>query len=275
MGYKLIAFDLDGTMLDKAKNVPTENMAAIRAAADKGVYIVPATGRIFKGIPPELRDLDFVRYCITINGAYLYDKATDAALYRAEIPLETTLQILEELNRLPVMPDVYQNGWGWMSQRHYDRAGEFISDPGVRRLITDLRTPVPELRDTLLKRGEPVQKMQAYFKDPALRLRTMEDIARRYPEINVTTSIENNMELNAKTADKGRALTALCAHLGICPEEAIAFGDGNNDATMLAAAGMGVAMANAVPEMKATADMVTASNNEAGVALALKQLGVI
>ena len=71
MDYRLIAFDLDGTFLDSEKNIPERNMAALKAAAEKGVYAVPATGRIFAGIPEELKSAPFIRYYVCINGAYV------------------------------------------------------------------------------------------------------------------------------------------------------------------------------------------------------------
>ena len=80
MQYRLIAFDLDGTLLDGEKHIPPENLAALYAAAERGMHIVPATGRIYPGLPEELRKLPFLRWCITINGAYVYDAEEDSAV---------------------------------------------------------------------------------------------------------------------------------------------------------------------------------------------------
>lgn len=76
MNYRLIAFDLDGTLLDSEKRIPAENIAALRRAAEKGAYIVPATGRILGGIPEELSALPFIRYYVCINGAAVMDAQT-------------------------------------------------------------------------------------------------------------------------------------------------------------------------------------------------------
>ena len=88
MSVKLIAFDLDGTFLDDKKNILPENIAALEKAAEKGVHIVPATGRIYKGIPEALRELPFMRWFITANGSYIYDAAEDRAAAKAEISAE-------------------------------------------------------------------------------------------------------------------------------------------------------------------------------------------
>ena len=86
-----------------------------------------------------------------------------------------------------------------------------------------------------------------------------------FPEIIATSSLKNNIEINSVRAGKGRALRALCAHLRIDPADTVAFGDGLNDADMLAAAGRGIAMENAVAAVKQKADAVTENNNDAGV----------
>ena len=87
MSIKILAFDLDGTLLDDRKQIPQENIEAIQSAAAKGVHIVPATGRIYKGIPEELKSLPFMRWFITANGSYLYDAAEDHAAARAEMEM--------------------------------------------------------------------------------------------------------------------------------------------------------------------------------------------
>ena len=92
-----------------------------------------------------------------------------------------------------------------------------------------------------------------------------------FPELAVTSSVRNNIELNLASANKGAALEALCRHLGVAMEETVAFGDGTNDLTMLRAAGLGVAMANAAPEVKAAADRVTDDNEHAGVAKVINE----
>ena len=93
MGIKLIAFDLDGTFLDPKKNIPPDNIRALEEAAAKGVIIVPATGRIVGGVPQQIRELPFIRYYVTANGAFVYDALEDKAVARAEIPLEGVVSV--------------------------------------------------------------------------------------------------------------------------------------------------------------------------------------
>ena len=99
----------------------------------------------------------------------------------------------------------------------------------------------------------------------------MRKILAEIPEVLVTSSLPNNLEINAVGADKGGALLRLAELLGIRREETMAFGDGENDMSMLRMAGLGVAMENAEDHVKAAADYVTVTNNEAGVAAALRK----
>jgi len=272
LNCRLIAFDLDGTFLDSAKNVPEKNLEALAAAAERGIYAVPATGRIYDGIPVALRTLPFMRYYICINGAYVYDAVDDAVIHRAEVPLETALKFYEYMDDKPALYDCYQNGKGYMTRAMYERAEDYIKDPGILRLLKTLRVPVPELKAYLREKGEDVQKLQAYYADTAERDRELARLPGVFPELLFSTSVENNIEVNYRTAGKGNGLAALCRHLGIDLSDTVAFGDSSNDTDMLIAAGCGIAMANALPQVRKIADAVTLSNNECGVAEAIYKM---
>ena len=269
---KLIALDLDGTLLTTDKRLSPENEAALRRAAEAGVEIVPATGRFYSGIPDCVRSLPYIHYAITINGAQVLDLRARSSLYRAEIPWRRAVELMEELDKLPVIYDCYMDDRGWMSQSHQERAADFAPNKASLDQLQRLRTPVPELKAFLAERGQDVQKVMMFFQDPSLRLRSLEELARRFPDLTVTSSIPRNLELNSKAAQKGIALKRLAEQLGISPAETVAFGDDLNDVNMLRAAGIGVAMGNASEEVKAAADCVTATCDENGVAAALEAL---
>ena len=272
MKYKLIAFDLDGTFLDSRKHLIEENVRALERAYELGLYIVPATGRTWPGIPEELRALPFIRYCIAVNGAQIYDRLEDRVLHREEIPAERALEIMEFMDTVDALYDCYQDSKGWMSRRFYEKLEEYVTDKFLLPHVRRLRQPVEELKDMLRQNGRSVQKMQMHFKDPELRLRYLELLPGMLPDMAVTSSLYNNIEINCLKANKGDALTRLCTLLSIDPAECIAFGDDTNDMSMLRAAGMGVAMGNARDSLKAAADMVTLTNDEAGLSKALEGL---
>lgn len=266
MPVKLIAFDLDGTLLDGRKNIPEENLRALSAAAAAGALPVPATGRILAGIPAALRRLPGARYYITVNGACAYDAAARRNLYTSELPVELCLRLIEYMDTLPVIYDCYQDNWGFISRDMFERAEEYIPDPGIMKILRELRTPVDNLAEFLRQKGRPVQKMQMHFRGPAERRQQQALVAERFPETAVSSSLPWNIEVNSAGATKGQALRQLCLALGIDPRDTLAFGDGSNDLDMIRAAGIGVAMENGAAEVKAAADWVAPGNDEAGVA---------
>ena len=275
MSRKLIAFDLDGTLLDDDKRIPPEHLRALEAAAARGWVPVPATGRIVRGIPEPVKALPGLRYFIVSNGAGVYDAAEDRLLYRGDVPLELALRCYEYMDTLPVIYDCYQNESGWMTRSMYEAcAPYFPTEPHMLEIVKRLRVPVDDLKETLRQRGEPLQKLQMFFKPEDLdeRERQLRRIPELFPELVATTSVSNNIEINSVNAGKDKALLALAAHLGIPREDTVAFGDGTNDLAMLRAAGLGVAMANADPKVKAAADEITGSNNDAGVARVIWRL---
>ncbi|MBO5556477.1 MAG: HAD family phosphatase [Oscillospiraceae bacterium] len=276
MTYRLIAFDLDGTFLDDEKHIPPENLEALWEAHRRGLLLVPATGRTWQGIPEEIRALPFIRYAVVVNGASVLDREREQPLYRGEIPLALALETFAYLDRLPVVYDCYQNDEGWMSRRMLEALPPYFArEPFMLERMYRLRHPVEDLPETLEKRGEPVQKIQAYFLPENMdqRDRQVEILRRRFPTLVPTTSLKNNIELNSVTAGKDKGLLALCRVLGIEAAETAAIGDGSNDTEMLIAAGLGVAMRNGTEEVRAAADRVTErSNNEGGFAWELRRI---
>lgn len=271
MNCKLIAFDLDGTFLNNDKTIPQKNIDALCAAAGRGIHIVPATGRIHSGVPEAVRALPFIRYYICINGAYVYDAVEDRTIYSADVPLDIALRFYEEMDKLPVMYDCYQDNSGFITQKMYDEADYYVPDKGILHLVKTLRVPVPELKEYLRQKGKDVQKLQAYFHDISLRDRELERLPKLFPELLFSTSVSNNIEVNSRLAGKGNGLKALCCELKIDIADTAAFGDSLNDEDMLSAAGLGIAMANALESTKRAADVLTLSNNDAGVAAGIEK----
>ena len=212
---RLIAVDLDGTVLNDRKQLTPRTAAALTEAAARGVEIVPATGRTAAGLPVELLALPGVHYAITSNGARMMDLASGRAVRELYLARETALAAFDILARYDCVTDLFQDGRGYTTEAN--RAAE-VAALGV----------------------------------------------------DVVSSLPLNMEINAAGVDKGAGLLALAEQLGLPASALMACGDGGNDTAMVAAAGLGVAMANAFPEVKAAARYVTASNNEDGVARAVE-----
>lgn len=276
---KLIALDLDGTLLDSRKRLSAANRDALARAVARGALVVPTTGRFFGMMPAAVRELPFVRYAITVNGAQVYDRVADAAIVREEIPLETAVAVMRLLDGYDVTYDCYRANWGWMGAAFKAKAVAYATDEHYLAMVRDFRREVPELKAHLAATAAEgdVQKIMLFARldGPAdATAQVAEAVRARFPEIAVTSTTWNNLELNIASANKGVALARLAAHLGLSSANCIAFGDGRNDLTMIEAAGVGVAMANAHPDVRAAADDVTLSNDEDGVAAALVRYGL-
>ena len=269
MAVKVILLDLDGTLLTSDKTISPANYAALERAAQLGVHIVPATGRFYEAMPAVVRDLPFVRYVVTVNGAEIYDAQEEKVLHREELEPEEAVRIYEYLEQLDTICDSYVEGWGYMDRTHYQRIDEYSPVPYVRTMLKELRTPVDDMKALL--RGHTVQKVMAFFRDMDVRAQELERMPALFPNTAVSSSILNNIEVNAAKANKGGALANLCAVLGVDVKDSMAFGDGSNDLTMIQTAGIGVAMGNAYQGLKDVADFVTLSCDEDGVAHAIEK----
>lgn len=271
MAVGLVLLDLDGTMLTGDKQISPATYAALERASEMGVQIVPCTGRFYGGIPQVVRELPFVRYFITVNGGNVWDRRENKVLCRAEIPVEQGLKLFDAMDKLPVIYDCFVDGAAWMARTNYARIDEFISVPKDNEMVKTLRTPVDDLRRFVRETGKPLQKTQMFFADIAVRNAMLPRIREQFPELLVSTSLVNNIEFTVPSASKGEALRFLAAHLGVAVADTMAFGDMDNDRSMIEAAGIGVAMGNAEQCLKDIADHITDTNNADGVAKALEQ----
>ena len=117
--------DLDNTLLDSEKQISKHTEEVLKEAIRRGVYIVPATGRIFKAIPEFLRDIPGVRYAVCCNGATVYDQKEDKIIYTNHLPKETVFSLFDILEKYHCTRDIYQNGQGYMERCYFDHLAEY------------------------------------------------------------------------------------------------------------------------------------------------------
>lgn len=269
MALKLVFVDLDGTFVDSRKRVCERNLRVLKRSAELGVQFVPCTGRNANGLPAELAGADCVRHAVCCNGASVVDLRAGEQVHAEAMDAERVAALYEAVRGLPCTFDVFIGDRVYLERGRWDfmRAAAG-GDAVMERFFSSLRTPWDGSMDELLRMG-PVTKLTM------LHAREEDGRAVRAAIDSVdglawTYSLPMNTEVMRAGVNKGSALRWLCGYLGVDVADTMAFGDGDNDIAMLRAAGDGVAMGNAIPEVLAAADHVTASCDEAGVAAYLE-----
>lgn len=258
---KMIGFDLDGTLLTDQKELGEYTVQILKRAVEEGIVILPITGRPLCGLPEEVTGLPGLRYAITANGARILDLKNAAVLKEQLVSVETAEKILDILGNYDSLREIYYDGTGYAEREKLEQIDHFFEEGPMAEYVRSTRQPVDNLMDKFRKESREVDKVQGVFADLGEREAALDEI-RKLEGVTITGALHNNIEVNAAGVDKGNALLWLAQYLGIEPEETMAFGDGNNDITLLEKAGTGVAMKNGIEEVKHAADRITEKTND-------------
>lgn len=283
MAYRLIALDLDGTLLTSKQAISPRTGRALRAARERGVVTVVATGRAV----PSARQWSKAiggGPAISCNGAGLLDSAGGLMVVRG-LPQAPLVRLLTLSREAGLLAECYtesgivldrpwrqvESFWGWVrpSQSISEAAAAVFRVWWVNRIRV-----VPRLLQWAERPGRPAVLKLMLIGEPDKLRQLAQRVTGEMPGLEVTSSGRENLEVTAAGVSKGKALQQLAAHLRIPREEIIAVGDSSNDLEMLRYAGLGVAMGNAIPEVRAAAARVTGSNDEDGVATLMEELGL-
>lgn len=269
---RLIALDLDGTTFNTEKIITERTRKAIAGAIEKGIIVMPSTGRPKNALPESFLSVPGVRYALTSNGGAIVDLRTDAIIHGDFVTYDTACRVIDTLLSWDALVEVYHGGVCYADRAGYDRVMHTYRNmpDWFRAYVVKSRTPVDDLREQVYSGKLKIEKFLISFDDLALRERAF-DIARAIGDVTVCYGNEFNMEISSPTATKGHSLLAFAQKMGIRQEQIMACGDTMNDYTMLKAAGFAVAMGNADEEIKALSDYVTLSNDEEGVAYAIER----
>lgn len=263
MGYKLIACDLDETLLNDEHLVGAKNVAAIKRAREEyGVKFVPATGRGFMQIQPELKELQLYdlegEYVISFNGGALTENKNNRIIEFKGLEFSKMKEIFEAGLNFDVCIHVYTP----------DNLYVFNLSESERQRIKNqkLEAVYPEVNSVDFLKDTPISKI-LYQNVDVPYLMSLEEGLKPITDGHCAVSYSSNryMEFNALGVDKGQGLIDLANKLGIAIEETIAVGDNYNDMAMLKVAGLSVAANNAVGDVKAACDYTTNANNNEGV----------
>ncbi|MDO4670156.1 MAG: Cof-type HAD-IIB family hydrolase [Aerococcus sp.] len=267
MSIRLVAIDLDGSLLTTDKQLSGNNIDMIHRVMESGVQVVICTGRSLPGVRRFIKQLNFKgdeEYMILQNGASTYHLpdyrlVDDHTIKRAGI--EAAFDYLAKYPDLEVVA---------LSEEKFYYTGEDLDDRMAFEAIT-LDSPAIHTTRNALKNRTDLYKLIVMGKPKFMEEIIHSAPARVTDEITLIHSLPDLIEFIPHGINKAVGLKRLCEHLHIQPEEVMAIGDEHNDIEMLEFVGLGVAMGNANERVKAVANDVTAKNDDDGVALALKK----
>lgn len=273
MKYKLIAMDMDGTLLNSQKQVTEYTKDVLRKAADKGVKLVVCTGRIFTSAKSYARIIGTKAPIIASNGAYIREKDREEVIYEKYINKEKLLNIIRISREWGFYPHIYTIDTIYSeklihSSLNYSKWNETVpEDEKINIKIVD------SLEEIVNKNGESFLKVVVMAQDDEIeRLQQLKNYIKEHIDVAVFSSYMNNFEVMDKEVSKGRALEILAGFYNLSKDEIICFGDNENDKTMFEFAGFPVAMGNAEDELKKIAAYITDSNDDDGVAKAIEKI---
>ncbi len=265
MNYKAVVFDLDGTLTNSNKEITAQTIETIKKVIERGVIVVLASGRPSFGIDAIARTLELDKnggYVLSYNGARIMDYKTKETLYEQVVTKEQAHRLYDTAKEL---------GIEIISYNDTHIIGEDKNNIYVQKEAFLNKAPILEVNSFKDEIKADVYKC-LMVANPELLVNNIDIIKKRFPELNIYRSEPYFLENMAYNIDKAQSLNTLFKKLNILAEEVIACGDGYNDISMIKYAGMGVAMANAVDEVKEAANFITLSNDEDGVVYALNKL---
>lgn len=262
MKSKILFSDLDDTLLNKDKSISRQNRRAIVEMLEQGHYFVAVTGKPIAAGRRVVRNLGLTMpgcYMIAFNGALIYDCAADRVLFERTLPLDIVREIIEEADREGIYVQTYQKTY--ILTREHRKELDFYLEQA--RMTYKL---VPDIFSYLEKEPHKVIAVSVDGTEPLLKLR--ENFQKKHPEMwnrcSCFFSNDEYLEFCPKDTNKGMGVKYLSEFLNIPIEDTVAVGDGRNDISMIKTAHIGVAVQNAISDVKKEADYITEQDHENG-----------
>lgn len=260
---RLIAADMDDTLLDAGSNLTARTLDVLQKAMAQGVMVSLSSGRMTESMLPFAQKIGVNAPMILFNGALIYDHRTDTTLFSNPIPADIALGVAKMIEQMGIYLQIYP-GKGYYCNHRCEHTDRY--EASIRVKCTELGVPVSQWMQGGMVKMLAIATPEV-IDDAQKKLRAA------FPKgVNFMKSKAHYLEIVGEGIDKGSAIRVLAEKLGISTDEIMAFGDGQNDASMLAAAGWGVAMENAVEECKAVAKLIAPRNTEDGVAQVIEKM---
>lgn len=286
--YKLVAIDLDGTMLNKYGIITENTKNVIKKVQEKGVEVIIASGRPINSVKNFSKEINSQKYFISGNGAITYDIKNDKILYENILNKNKVLQVIKICEENSIYYNVYTENGIIAKNLNYNTL--YYYKENINKLEENKThiNIVENIYDYIENRNEKILKImicdgsKTIFNSIMKKIREITDI-----EILDVSHMSRKIikqgteeialeyfytEISAKDVDKWNALEKLIELMNITKEEVVTIGDNANDIKMLKNAGLGVAMGESAPYVKECANEVTTSNDNDGVAVILEKL---
>lgn len=259
---KLVAIDLDGTLLNDKRQIPEETVQVIRKVIEQGITVTLASGRSFCSVLPYAQQLDLKSLLITHCGAYVTDMGEEQVLIKKKLDVGVSQEIMKFFEKQ-----------GYYIKAYCDEMF-FVQEETPQTIEFSQNFAIPY---TVVGKGQLHTLTEAPFRivlqgEPARIQAAQQQLDQWQDEVIVFHENTRALEILDAKVSKGVALRALCKHLQISTSQAVAIGNEGNDREMLCAAGLGIAMGNACATLKEHADIVIPNSNvERGVEYALRK----
>jgi len=268
--YRLVAIDLDGTLLNSNKQISKENIRTLNEVIEKGVAVIVCSGRIFEGAKIFARQIGSRYPLVACNGAVVKDLASGEQLYGNPLSREDCYKVIDICKRENIYYHVYIGDTMYTERLEYsalfywNKNRELPENEQVSIKLVD------RMKEAIAHNNELASKIVVISRNPESLLSVREQME-AIGSVDVTSSNFDNFEVVNKGVNKGNAVKFVGELLKIDKCETIAIGDNENDYSMIKYAGLGIAMGNAEKSIKEIADHVTLTNDENGVSEALKK----
>lgn len=275
MALKAIVMDIDGTLVSSQKKITTKTKEALINAQKNGIKVILASGRPTRGMYGYAKELELEKYegfLVSYNGAVVTDCKTNEILFNQTLSVKDGQDILNHLKKFDVIPMLYKDEYMYVSNVYKN----MIDLPDGPYNIVEYEARgcdflICEKANLAAFANFPMNKILVAGNPLYLKEKVEEMYAPFTEKVSCVFSAPFYLEFTDKGIDKAKALSTVLPPLGIESVDVISFGDGQNDLSIIEYAGMGVAMGNAVEELKNIANHITLSNDEDGIAVALEK----
>ena len=268
---RLVAMDLDRTLLTE-HGLTQGSKDTLEEASRRGIQVVIATGRPLVALPKALWTINGLRYVICSNGAQIVDLTDGSLLYSDYIDPDVSRWLREHLLKLGYPIEVFSEGGAYISAERYQYFVEKSDTPEGSQYVLTTRKPVDDIWEFWEQHIDTIENINIIIKDPGKKQQVWDELEALQSRCTVTSSTSYNIEIGGASTSKANGLRVLSDITGVPLSETMSFGDSPNDCAMLEESGFGVAVDNALPVVKESADFVTLSSEEEGVAYAIRKL---